>query len=304
MSFLFAGNTRTTNSVLQFAANRHFPHAIIIDGNTGSGRHTLARFIAKCAVCEGANAPCENCKACNMAISGNHPDIIWVSPEDSKKNITVNQIREVRAAAFVKPHMNGNKIFIIEKADSLNEQAQNAFLKILEEPPQKVNFILLSENASSLLPTVLSRCVILSLTPPETADAADYIRQTTDYSVEEILSALQKARNNIGLALKYLDENSPSENLATEFLDALLKNKSTLSILEMLYPLEKSRVEAEGFITELKSVLSDKMRENIQNSRNLLRLTKIYDTVCEFEPLLITNINLSLFFSALVSKLK
>lgn len=303
MSFLFAGNSRIVNSVLQFAAQKQFPHAIIIDGNKGTGRHTIAKFIAQAAVCDAQNSPCDNCKACNMAISSNHPDIIWISSEDNKKNISVNQIREVRSSAFIKPHMNASKVFIIEKADSMNDQAQNAFLKILEEPPQKVIFILLCENSSSLLPTVLSRCVTLTLTPPETADAADFIRQTTDYSVEDILSALQKSRNNIGAALSLLNNSDSFSDISARFLDLVLQNKSTLDLLKEIYPLEKDRVKVQSFIAELKALISDRIIEKRQNSRHLSRLIKIYDIICELEPLLITNINLSLFLTILVSKI-
>lgn len=303
MSFLFAGNQRIVDSALHFAADKHFPHAIIIDGNQGTGKHTLARFIANSTVCLGDNSPCGVCKACLLTVGKNHPDIITIAPEDNKKTITVAQIRALRDEAFVKPHMASGKVLIIDKAHLMNAQCQNALLKVLEEPPKNVIFILISENANSLLPTVLSRCVLFNLVTPETSEAADYIRQTTNYSIDEILSALEKSRNNIGLALSVLSSKDNKISIAAEFSKAYFENKGDLALLKILFPLEKDRVKTQEFVKELKIILTEKLRVSYKNPRLSSKAIKVYDTLCEIEPLLITNVNLSLFLSAFVSKI-
>ncbi len=305
MSFTFVGNPRVTQTVNHFIKDKHIPHAIIISGDEGTGKRTLAGYIAKAAVCLSENPVCDTCKTCRLFDGGNHPDIIYLSPEDKKKNISVFQIREMRSSAFIKPHMSGKKVFIINKAHTMNEQSQNALLKILEEPPKNVIFILISESLSAFLDTVISRCVTLQLVEPSFNEAMDYIRANTDYDLADIENATEISRNNIGKALNQLSRNSSFAGaLAQEFLNALLAGESAYSLLQLVFPLEKDRVAAGEFISRFKLLLADKIREQHTNSIVVSRLLKFYDTVCQIEPHLITNINLSLFFAGMISRLK
>lgn len=305
MIFEFAGNKRIIESVNTFIGADHIPHAIIIEGDEGLGKHTLADYIAKSAVCTGNNKPCDNCRACTLFNGQNHPDVIFVSPEDKKKSITVAQIRTLRTDAHIKAHMQGKKVFILNKCESLSEQSQNALLKILEEPPKDVIFILITESEARLLNTIISRCVTLSLVPPETDECLEYIKKHTKKDNADILSALSSARNNIGKALTLLGSRAKKKSeIAPLFADALIENRSTLELLQLTVPLEKNRVAAAEFISELKQILSDRIRANTRDSGALARLFKMRKAVCEAEPQLITNINLPLFFSALIYKLK
>ena len=175
MSFPLAGNARIRGALTAAIESGRLPHAILIEGDKGTGRHTLAAFTARAAVCEGENKPCGECRGCRLEHAGTHPDIWTVAPEDGKKNITVAQIRSLRSEAYVKPHMSARRVFIIDMADTMNEQAQNALLKVLEEPPGSVLFILIAENKAALLDTVISRCTVLSLSPPEISEAEKYL---------------------------------------------------------------------------------------------------------------------------------
>ena len=305
MSFTFIGNERIISTVNQFICANHIPHAIIIEGDEGTGRKTLAEYIAKAAVCQGEKRPCDNCKCCRLVDNKNHPDIIYVGPEEKKKNISVAQIRTIKNDAFIKPHMLGRKIFIINKADTLNEQAQNALLKTLEEPPENVLFILITESVSSFLDTIISRCVCLSLLAPSRQESIDYIKTTTDLSLKDIENAVDSARNNIGKALMLLGRSSaPTNALAEEFAIQLFENAPTIELLKSVRPLEKDRVLAGEFVSQLKSLIADRIRQESNNPIVLPRLLGYYDTLSEMQPHLITNINLSLFFTALISKLK
>ena len=305
MIFEFAGNKRIIDSVNTFISADHIPHAIIIEGDEGLGKHTLAGFIAKSAVCAGEHRPCDNCRACTLFNSGNHPDVIFVSPEDKKKSISVAQIRAIRTDAYIKPHMQGKKVFILNKCESLSEQSQNALLKILEEPPQNVIFILITESGDRLLDTIISRCVMLSLVPPETDECLEYIKPRVKKSSTEILNALTAVRNNIGKALILLGRGAKTKSdTAAVFADALLAGRTTLELLQLTVPLEKNRVAAAEFTAELKQILSDRMRDSLNNAVLLAKLVKMRDTVTDSEAQLITNINLPLFFSALIYKLK
>ena len=305
MSFTFVGNERILHTVNQFILANHIPHAIIIEGDKGTGRKTLAHYIAKAAVCLGDKPPCDSCKCCRLVDNKNHPDIIYVSPEEKKKNISVAQIRTLRNDAFIKPHMLGRKIFIINKAETLNEQSQNALLKTLEEPPENVLFILITESVSYFLDTIISRCVCLSLLAPSRQESIDYIKTTTDLSLKDIENAVDSARNNIGKALMLLGRSStPTNALAEEFAAQLFSGAPTIELLKSVRPLEKDRVAAGEFVAQLKMLIADKIRLENGNTIILPRLLGYYDTLSEMQPHLITNINLSLFFTALISKFK
>ena len=127
------GNERINGSVLCAIKENRLPHAVIIEGEKGTGRHTLAGFLTRAFLCFGEEKPCGACESCRLAGAGSHPDIYIAAPEDGKKNITVAQIRSLRNEAYVKPHIANGRAFIIDMADTMNEQSQNALLKVLED---------------------------------------------------------------------------------------------------------------------------------------------------------------------------
>ena len=129
-----------------------------------------------------------------MAKAGNHPDISIIIPQKDKKNIVVEQIREVIKDASKKPYENAKKVYIIAYGDEMNEQAQNAFLKLLEEPPEYAVFVILAKNTASLLPTVRSRCEIIKFPPVK----AEKIKEILEKSYPEIKNIDFLARYSLG----------------------------------------------------------------------------------------------------------
>ena len=144
-------------------------HAYILSSPDRDEALRLARVMAAAAVCEkGGAEPCGLCRPCRKAQAGIHPDIITVRrlADDKgrqKREITVDQIRQVSMDAIVLPNEAGRKVYIIEEADAMNVPAQNAALKLLEEPPAGALFLLTAANPGQLLPTVRSRCAELKL---------------------------------------------------------------------------------------------------------------------------------------------
>ena len=148
-------------------------HAYLISGPGPDENRGLANIMARSRVCFGSGErPCNACAACDKALRGIHPDILIVGKDD-KKEIPVAAIRQIVHDAPTLPNEAEHKVYIVEEADNLNQSAQNAFLKILEEPPRFVTFLLLAENPLRLLPTVRSRCVHLSLVPDAAEIAAE-----------------------------------------------------------------------------------------------------------------------------------
>ncbi|MBQ6816639.1 MAG: DNA polymerase III subunit delta' [Clostridia bacterium] len=297
------GNHRVIGAIENSAKNSTLPHAIILEGDEGTGKHTLAEFIALSSVCSGVNKPCEVCRECRLFLNKNHPDVAYIKPEDKKKSISVEQIRNLRADAFVKSHLGGKKVYIIEKADSMNDSSQNALLKILEEPPQSIVFILLCESASKMLQTIISRCVVFSLVPPSFSEAFQFLKSNCKAPEENIKSTLQLTHNNIGKSLELL-KKKPSEKskIANEFCSALTAGSPAYELLKIVKPLEKDRLLTSDFINRLKLNITDLIREN-PGGNNVPDLVNKYDIICQSEDFLALNVNLSLFFTALVSNL-
>ena len=141
-------------------------HAYIINGEKESGKMMLARTFSQALFCEkNGEEPCGECPSCKKVEHDNHPDLIYVRHEKPGL-ISVREVREqVVSDMMIRPYTAERKIYIVEDAQLMNPQAQNAILKSLEEPPEYVTMILLTDNASSLLQTIRSRCIILNIQP-------------------------------------------------------------------------------------------------------------------------------------------
>ncbi len=142
------------------------PHAIILEGANSEKRMEFANLLAKALVCsedEKVLRPCGKCLNCLKAKSNSHIDIKTVIGTNKSKTVSVEDIRNVRSDAYVVPNEAERKVYIITSAHKMNETAMNAFLKVLEEPPGYVNFILECEDKAMLLQTVKSRCASFRL---------------------------------------------------------------------------------------------------------------------------------------------
>ena len=202
-------------------------HAYIINGEKSSGKEFIAKVFAMALQCEeGSMEPCQECRSCKQALSGNHPDIIRVVHE-KPNSVSVDDIRtQVNNDVAVKPYSSPYKVYIISEAEKMTVQAQNAILKTLEEPPAYAVILLLTDNVNSLLPTILSRCVVLNMKPVPDALVKEYLcsqLQVPDYKAE-VCAAF--ARGNVGKA-KMLATSEDFENIKAEAL-ALLKDRKSV----------------------------------------------------------------------------
>lgn len=178
-------------------------HAYIFHGEEGMGKKTLATAFAKTLQCEEHGIlSCNRCKSCMQSESNNQPDIIWVTHE--KASIGVDDIRlQVNGDIWVKPYESTYKIYIIDSADKLTEAAQNALLKTLEEPPEYAVILLLVSNSNLILPTILSRSVLLNLKPIDKQAIKEFLmiqQHIPDYMAE---MAADFSGGNVGKAIKY-----------------------------------------------------------------------------------------------------
>ena len=152
-------------------------HAYILDGEEGSGKMLLASAFAQTLQCEqGGTEPCGKCHSCIQAESRNQPDIIRVTHE-KPGSIGVDDIRDQLCSdILIRPYSSPWKIYIVDEAEKMTVQAQNALLKTIEEPPAYGIVLLLTENSEAFLPTILSRCVTLKLRPVKDEQIRKYSR--------------------------------------------------------------------------------------------------------------------------------
>lgn len=151
-------------------------HAYIINGEAGMGKKMLAEAFSMTLQCEnGGEEPCMECHACKQSLTGNNPDIKWVTHE-KPASISVEDIRkQLNNDIVIKPYSCPKKIYIIDEAEKMTIASQNALLKTIEEPPAYAVVVLLTTNKEILLQTILSRCVVMELRPLSTDVIVDYL---------------------------------------------------------------------------------------------------------------------------------
>ncbi|MCL2461226.1 MAG: DNA polymerase III subunit delta' [Defluviitaleaceae bacterium] len=196
------GQENIKNHLRKAVSRGRVSHAYIFSGAQGMGKGALARALAKTLQCmEGGAEPCGRCASCRAFDGGNHPDVFYIGLS-GKKSLGVDDVREkITAEMEIKPYSGKYKIFIIDDAETLTPAAQNALLKTIEEPAPYGVFLFLSANDRQFLPTVLSRCVLLKLTPvPPKAVEDMLLKRGVPKDKAAFVSAY--SQGNPGLALR------------------------------------------------------------------------------------------------------
>ncbi len=178
-------------------------HAYIINGEKGMGKKTIAKIFSMTLQCEkGGDEPCMQCHSCKQAISNNHPDIRWITHE-KPSTIAIDEVREqINNDILIKPYSSKYKIYIVDEAEKLTVQAQNALLKTIEEPPAYGIIMLLTNNKDSFLQTILSRCVALEMRPVASTDIINYLREKEKIPDYQAKMVVNFAGGNLGRAIR------------------------------------------------------------------------------------------------------
>ncbi len=157
------GSDRTREYLVSALEGGFLSHAYIIEGAEGSGRHTLVRRLLMAMACENDRAPCGVCPSCMKIEAGVAVDVRYIRPAEGKTELTVDLIRGIYDTVGMAPSELDFKAYVIESGEKMNANAQNAFLKLFEEPPSNVYFFIITQDASHLLPTIRSRALTLRL---------------------------------------------------------------------------------------------------------------------------------------------
>ena len=213
------GNGALIRRLSKDISENRLSHAYIIEGIKGSGRHTIARHTVAAIECsaraDGTNSthlPCGKCKSCVKILSGTSPDVITVGLEEDRSTIGVETIRNLKEDIYTAPNDLSIKAYVIEDADLMTVQAQNAFLLSLEEPPSYIVFFLICENSENLLETVRSRAPALRTERLSPEAVERYLlkhdgraRELKEASPGEWEETICISQGSIGSALDLLD---------------------------------------------------------------------------------------------------
>lgn len=252
-------------------------HAYIIEGKRGSGRHTLVKNIIAALACEGDGdaLPCGECLNCRHVFEDKCPDVITVAREEDRATMGVDTIRDMKESLYAVPNDLEFKSYIIEDADTMTTQAQNAFLLTLEQPPLFVSFFLICENARTLLETIRSRAPVLRTEPVPSERISEHLcSDAVDKKLRDAALALKKnepdefgtalisAEGSIGRAIELVSPKarkpiSDRRALAMSFIEALKINGTGGHVLSLLPKFSQKRDELTLQLECINSALRD-----------------------------------------------
>lgn len=256
----FAGNRQAKALIAAAVDSGRFPHALLIEGPRGSGRKMLAHLLAKAAVCTAADKPCGECAQCRKAQTG-HPDITLLQGDGTPKSLSVAVIRELREQTGVVPNEADHKVAVLADADCMNVQAQNALLKILEEPPSYMLFVLTAESRTQFLPTVQSRCVTVTLGGVSEQEALEVLcRRLPGHDREDLLARVRMYGGCIGEVLDSIGDDTFARTVQRiSMIAAAITGSGELELMKAAAPLEKDKVLTDAVLRGLQLVLRDSL---------------------------------------------
>ena len=270
MSVFFSnvyGNDLLKKLFVDYIEHNKLPHAMILEGFAGSGRYTFAKHIAAACLCGETDKPCYVCKNCRHIFEGSCPDVTTIALPEDKATLPVESVRTIKSDAQKVPVEGELKFYIIRDADKMTVQAQNALLKILEEPPSFVVFILISENVNLLLSTIRSRAVTFRMQHFDDNELTEIViasypkAQALKNSDVNAFNRIIKSSNGcIGSVLNFLDKKSLAD-ISDEY-------KITVGMLEALCGSKKS--EFMSFEDELPAK-RDELRDSLFTIRTAVR---------------------------------
>lgn len=319
-----------------WAGDVGLPHALLLSGPEGIGKGQFALAAASRLLCESARQgdACGECPSCRWFASGNHPDFRHVIPEadvvpeepssdgerkKASRQILIDQIRDLEDFVFIGGHRNGARVILVEPAEAMNPSAQNALLKILEEPPSSVYFILVSSQWRNLLPTIRSRCRTLLLPRPSATDAKVWLDGQREKEAGELLPLLgdapllalaesKRGRGFIlaGLLATFAEPGLDPLSLAARWQNQLqLKSEGGLSMESFIQVLQKWIFDLALFKLAGRSRLGDARKAAISrlaDKASASGLIRCYNDLMKFRALASHPLNPQLFLEDIAER--
>lgn len=248
------------------------PHAIVIESKNREAAREAAKYLSMYVVCTGNSKPCKMCEQCHKAEIKAHADISYAYPEKKSKTYSIEQMRSIIKDAYIRPNEADAKVYVFENADNrLSDIVQNSFLKLLEEPPQNVYFILLCESAQKLLVTILSRCTVVRL-----KNDVKIGEKPLEYAEKIVKGIISSREYDLLLALNVLaDKENADETLSTVRMilrDGLAVSVGTKAVFNEKLGKELASRFTKGKIIEMIE-LTDNSSIKIKQNININLLT-------------------------------
>lgn len=255
----FLGNRGVKEALSAAFSLRRFPHAVILQGEDGCGKRTLAGLIARALVCRNRDrAPCGVCPSCVRALAGSHPDIRVIEGGGAAQSLTVDAVKTVAADAYRKPEEAEVSVYILFMGARPAEAAQNKLLKVIEEPPEGAVFLLVCRSAELLLPTIRSRAQCFTLLPPSLEEAAAWARERAGMPPEEARRLADLCGGNLGRMLE--EQEGGDAARALEIAAALAKSAAARDgdgLFRSAAPLQKDRKLCRDTLIRLELIFRD-----------------------------------------------
>ncbi len=275
--------------------SKTIPNALLFQGHENTGRKSAAFALAKGCNCRnGSSLGCTACPACRKIDRRCHPDMICVEPPEGKKIISIAQVRELGALIASRPNEAEYRMILILQAETMNTQAQNALLKMLEEPPGHTFFVLTADQTDRLLPTILSRCRKIRFKPLTAGQVADYLvrQHSADPKLARIVSETLGPDIRKALACLGMDPETPDSRWLEK------RHRLLGYLLEMIQNSPHSILKALMLAREI-SLDPEAVREVLSIMRSFFRDMMIFP----FHPDKIINLDFSHAFSDIGSRI-
>ena len=230
-------------------------HAVLIEGEKGTGRKKLAIWLAKAILCRNENRPCGNCSVCRKIESGNHPDVEIFGGEGGARSFHIDEVREIKESLWLAPNESEQRVYILLNAENMTAEAQNALLKSLEEPPAHARFILTCDNRRSLLDTIISRSTVYSLEPPTREECAAALREKfPEFSEKEAELFAIAYGGNFGAASAGASEGFSEIVFLAAKVPEMLKKGNGYSLAAELAAKCKTKADLSEFLERLLNI--------------------------------------------------
>lgn len=333
------GNEKIKSSLGKSITDNTLAHAYIIEGPKGSGKKMLSYRIAAALACENKKnsnsaLPCMCCEGCKKVLSKNSPDVYFLERENGKATITIDPIREMRSDMFLSSSESEYKVYIVNEAHLMNDAAQNALLKVLEEPPENVLTLLLCDSSDTILSTVKSRAQIIRMSLFSTDDMKKHLLKDNKTAISfynnsknNFLIALEASQGSIGKALSLMNPKEMSgvlkeRKIVDGIIGAITEKEDFVKLRDLFVALPSKRNELIDELSLLYTAIRDlillKKSENIpliyyydresatslSKKVGINRLYSISDTVFASIESLQMNSNITLTINHLLNQIK
>ncbi len=311
----FYSNDKAKQTLVNVSTDGRLPHALLLEGEAGLGKTHFARLVACATLCTGAQKLCGTCCSCRLILQDSHPDVRVISPDAPEKPYSVSALRELILSCYVLPNDGEKKVYILRNIHEMSEQAQNTLLKIIEEPPAHVIFVLTCQSRARILPTILSRVVTLTLSPVSEELCVKALLERDPAAEEENCRQLaRQCSGNIGRALTILqDERLSSICQSAKDAAVLICSGSEFDLLCLLNGYNRKKEDFLLFLTELRQIFVQVIRqkngapdknflpEKLLHRVSALQTMKIIDIIDRVSGEVIQNVGVSLAAAHLCS---